>query len=91
MVALIGRLEQLSAIKAQHDLWASLQAPLLFSRYHPLRGSHVLALSAFVSPNLIEHIGGLLMFKSKAKEIGRGQRIATIDDFIQDQMAREPW
>ncbi len=40
-----------------------------------------------LSPNLIGHIDRLLVSKSKTKEMGRGQRIAIIDDYIQDQMA----
>ncbi|MES0861879.1 nucleotidyltransferase domain-containing protein [Ruegeria sp. SCPT10] len=40
-----------------------------------------------LSPNLVGHIDRLLVSKSKTKEMGRGQRIAIIDDFIHDQMA----
>jgi predicted nucleotidyltransferase len=48
---------------------------------------HDLVAQQELSPDLIAHIDELLVLKSKAKEIGRGQRIAMIDDFIQEQMS----
>ncbi len=40
-----------------------------------------------LAPDLIGHIDELLALKSKTKEMGHGQRIASVDDFIQDQIA----
>lgn len=48
---------------------------------------HDLVAGQDISADLITHIDELLVLKSKAKEIGRGQRIAMIDDFIHDQMS----
>jgi predicted nucleotidyltransferase len=53
----------------------------------PPMNLHDLVAGQQLSSDLITHIDELLVLKSKAKEIGRGLRIAMIDDFIQDQMA----
>ncbi len=53
----------------------------------PPMNLHDLIKDQDLSPNLLGHIDRLLVSKSKTKEMGRGQRIAIIDDFIQDQMA----
>ncbi|WP_425082591.1 DNA polymerase beta superfamily protein [Ruegeria arenilitoris] len=53
----------------------------------PPMNLHDLIKDQDLSPNLIGHIDRLLVSKSKTKEMGRGQRIAIIDDYIQDQMA----
>ncbi len=53
----------------------------------PPMNLHDLVAGQELQGDLIKHINTLLVLKSKAKEIGRGQRIAMIDDFIQEQMA----
>lgn len=52
----------------------------------PPMNLHELVAGQNLSSGLIGHIETLLDLKSKAKEIGCGQRIAMIDDFIQEQM-----
>ncbi|WP_170397427.1 DNA polymerase beta superfamily protein [Ruegeria arenilitoris] len=53
----------------------------------PPMNLHDLIKDQNLSPDLIGHIDRLLTLKSKTKEMGHGQRIAIIDDFIHDQMA----
>jgi len=52
----------------------------------PPMNLHDLVAGQGLPSGLIAHIQTLLDLKSKAKEIGRGQRIAMIDDFIQEQI-----
>lgn len=53
----------------------------------PPMNLHDLIKDQDLAPDFIGHIDELLALKSKTKEMGRGQRIAIIDDFIQDQIA----
>lgn len=52
----------------------------------PPMNLHDLVAGQDLDADLIKHIEELLILKSQAKEIGRGQRIGLIDTFIHDQM-----